>query len=127
MQSARAVLLDYCATLSSAHFVTPGAAFNDSSIRNLLVYGANCYHHWLNRVAQGRPPADIDPATVPDVAALRQLFAAADASVAEFTQQFGATWLTPESFAVPRCKEPLQFTPLALFTHVITHEFHHKG
>lgn len=127
VQSARAVLLGYCATLSLAHFVTPVAAFNDNSVRDLLVHVANCYRHWLNRVAQGQPPADVAPATVPDVAALCQLFAAVDTSVAEFTKQFAPIWLTPKSFAVPRRAELLQFMPLTLFTHVITHEFHHKG
>ncbi len=127
VQSARGALLDYCATLAPAHFVAPVAAFNNSSIRDLLAHAANCYRYWLSTVAQGRPRRTVDPATVPDVAALRQAFAAADATVAEFIQQFDPTWLTPQPFAAPHQAEPLQLTPLALFTHVIMHEFHHKG
>ncbi|MBF9220158.1 DinB family protein [Hymenobacter ruricola] len=128
VRSARAALLDYCATLSPAHFVAPVAAFNHSSIRDLLVHMAACYDFWLGQSALQRParprPA---PETVPDVAALRRLFGEADALVADFGQHFAGRWLEPVPVAVPRQRVPQPFSPLHLFTHVITHEFHHKG
>lgn len=127
VQQARAALLDYCAALAPAHFVAPVAEFRHSSIRDLLVHIADAYRIWLGRVALGRPATTQPPDEVPDVAALRQLFGEVDALVLDFQQHFDAQWLTAQAFYVRRQPEPLTLTPLQIFTHVTTHEFHHKG
>ncbi|MFD2721757.1 DinB family protein [Hymenobacter monticola] len=127
IRGARAALLRYCATLSPAHFVAPVAGFNHSSIRDLLVHVAECYQAWLGEVGLGRPQARQQPEKVLDVAAVRALFANVDALAAEFGQHFAGQWLTTQRFASARHPAPLQLSPLQLFTHVITHEFHHKG
>ncbi|MGI4866450.1 MAG: DinB family protein [Janthinobacterium lividum] len=127
VQAARAPLLDYCASLAPAHFVAPVAAFRQSSIRDLLVHTADSYRIWLGRVALGRTVTARPPAEVPDVAALRQVFGEVDALVLDFQQHFDGQWLTAREFYVRRQPEPLVLTPLQLFTHVTTHEFHHKG
>ncbi|MGI4871317.1 MAG: DinB family protein [Janthinobacterium lividum] len=127
VQSARGVLLDYCATLAPAHFTAPVEAFRGSSIRDLLVHTAGCYQVWLGRVALGRPTTTPLPADVPDTAALRQLFGAADALVAEFISQFEGQWLVDREFRGHRQAELLTLTPWQIFTHILTHEFHHKG
>ena len=125
--SARAVLLDYCAGLAPAHFATPVAALNNGSIRELLVHVAGCYHYWLGEVGLSRPTARLRPEAVPDVAALRAVFAEVDALVAEFMQHYASDWLTARTFDLPRQRQPHALTPLQLFTHTLTHEFHHKG
>ncbi|UOG73768.1 DinB family protein [Hymenobacter tibetensis] len=127
VQSARAALLDYCATLAPADFTAPVPAFNNSSPRDLLVHVANVYQQWLGVVAQGFPPSYSDPVLVPDVEAVRRLFQEIDALVAAYCIQREDSWQTTASFAVPGRPEPLALTPLMLFTHVLTHEFHHKG
>lgn len=127
VQSARAALLDYCATLASTDFTAPVPAFNNSSLRDLLVHVANAYRHWLGVVAQGQPRSYFDPAATPDVEAVRQLFQEVDDLVISYGTQVGDQWQTAKSFPVPSRSEPLTLTPLALFTHVVTHEFHHKG
>lgn len=127
VQQARAVLLDYCATLAPAHFVAPVAAFGNGSIRDLLTHVADCYGIWLGRTGLGHPYTPPDPAQVPDVAALRQLFGAADALVTEFGQRYAGEWLTVQPWQIRRQPEPLLLPPWQLLTHVITHEFHHKG
>ncbi|MCI1186238.1 DinB family protein [Hymenobacter sp. DH14] len=125
--SARSVLLNYCAGLAPAHFTTPVAEMNNSSIRDLLVHVAGCYHYWLGEVGLNRRMDRLPPETVPDAAALRAVFAEVDALVAEFSRHHAAAWLAPQRFILPRQAEPLELTPLQLFTHVVTHEFHHKG
>ena len=55
------------------------------------------------------------------------LFAAVDALVAEFAAHYSAGWQRPQLFVLPRQPQPQELTPLQLFTHTITHEFHHKG
>jgi uncharacterized damage-inducible protein DinB len=125
--SARGVLLDYCASLRPEHFAAPVAAFNNGTIRDLLVHVAGCYDYWLGQVGLQRPAQTAAAETVTDVAALRARFEAVDSLVADFQQRYAGSWLVPAAFAAPRQAALLQFTPLQLFTHVITHEFHHKG
>jgi uncharacterized damage-inducible protein DinB len=127
VRGARGALLDYCATLSPAHLVAPVAAFNHSSVRDLLAHVAGCYDFWLGQSALQRAARPVALETVPDVAALRRLFAEADALVADFRHHFAGRWLEAVPVAVPRQRAPQPFSPLQLFTHVITHEFHHKG
>jgi len=127
VQSSRAVLLDYCATLAPADFTAAVPAFNNSSLRDLLVHMANTYRHWLGVVAQGQPRSYYEPAAAPNVAAVQQLFREVDELVAAYCAQVQAHWQTPQPLSVPGRAALLPLTPLQLFTHVITHEFHHKG
>ncbi|MDF7813676.1 DinB family protein [Hymenobacter sp. YC55] len=127
VQSARGALLDYCATLTPTDFIAPVPAFNNSSLRDLLVHVANVYWHWLGVVAQGKPRSYFDPATTLDVAAVHQLYQEVDTLVAAYGAYVGDQWQMAKPYTVSRRSEPLLLTPLALFTHVVTHEFHHKG
>jgi uncharacterized damage-inducible protein DinB len=124
---ARNALLDYCATLNPAHFTAPVPAFNNSAIRDLLVHVAGAYQVWLGEVglqqAIRRPAA----ADVPDVSAVRALFAEVDALVADFCQHYASRWQEPMAFDFSRQSVVLTLAPLQLFTHVVTHDFHHKG
>ncbi|MBO0358846.1 DinB family protein [Hymenobacter sp. BT186] len=110
-----------------ADFTAPVAAFNNSSMRDLVVHVANTYRHWLGIAAHGQPHSYYAPAQVPDVAAVQQLFQEIDELVVAYTTLAERDWQTPQTVAVPGRAAPLALTPLALFTHVITHEFHHKG
>ncbi|RAK65118.1 DinB family protein [Hymenobacter edaphi] len=127
VQSARGALLDYCAALAPADFVVPLPAFNDSSIRSLLLHTANTYRHWLGVVARQHPRTYFDVAAMPDVAAARTCFATVDALMLDFLAYAAGREQQAAPLAVPGRPAPLSFTPLQLFTHVITHEFHHKG
>ncbi|TGD78818.1 DinB family protein [Hymenobacter wooponensis] len=127
VRSAREVLLDYCATLAPADFTMPIPGFNHSSMRDLLVHAAATYQHWLVNVALGQSRPYPNAAAVPHVAAVGQLFAQTDELVADYLEHFRDQWQTELSWRVPRRAEPVLLTPLALFTHVLTHEFHHKG
>lgn len=127
VQSARSVLLDYCATLAPTDFIAPVPTFNNNSLRDLLVHVANAYQHWLGVVAQSQPHSYFDPAATPDVEAVRRNFQKVDKLVISYCTYVGDDWQTAKPFTVPGRPEPLTLTPLALFTHVVTHEFHHKG
>ncbi|HEX8506591.1 MAG TPA: DinB family protein [Hymenobacter sp.] len=47
--------------------------------------------------------------------------------MAEFGGHFAGRWTELQLFRFPRHPQPLELSPLQLFPHVITHEFHHKG
>lgn len=126
IQSARSILFDYCETLSAEHFIgtTPGFG-HDGSIRNLLVHNANTYQYWIafhcfGRTIQYPPYEDFT-----NVNECRIYFNTVDNLVATFIHQFGDVYTTDiTSFKKDKATTA---TPLAVFTHVTTHEFHHKG
>jgi len=128
VQSARIALLNYCATVSETDFVKPLPGFVNKSMRDLLLHVANTYRSWLGRIAQGQPYPIHEPATVPDVATLRELFQEIDGLVASFCAAIDEDdWQLTEEITVASLDRPLRLTPLEVFMHIITHEFHHKG
>lgn len=128
VQSARTALLNHCATISEADFVKPLPGFNDNSMRDTLLHVANSYRSWLGRLAQGQPYPAYQPGAVPDVTTLRGLFQEIDGLVASFCAAIGeGDWQSPEYVSVASIERPLRLTPLELFMHIVTHEFHHKG
>lgn len=125
IKSSRGVLLDYCDTIANEHFLTENSTFGRGSIRNLLVHNAFTYQYWLGVQALGKDIPFPDYESMQTMADVRQLFDAVDAIVAEFITQFQNRPLEPMT-AVLR-EQTLDVTPLKLFTHAFSHEFHHKG
>lgn len=127
MQSARAVVFGYADTLSPGHFTQELAAFGGGSIRHLLVHTANTYQFWLTNFAQGRELPFVQPALVPYVNDVRQIFRGVNALTEEFLTCFQGRGQETITGFIPWRRLTLETTPLALFTHVLTHESHHKG
>ncbi len=100
--------------------------FDNKSIRDLLEHMAGCYFSWIGFHGLGRPRALFDHGPCMTMDLVRLLFARVDTTMDDFLESF------KESMEVPLRSEHdkgewITATPLALFTHVITHEFHHKG
>lgn len=126
VQSARSVLLDYCSTIRANDLTASPSHFGGGNIRNLLVHIANVYGFWLGTFALRRSVAPVSPDSVQSVRAIRPLYDRMDLLTADFIRHFsdGDATVTGD---IPGRSEPVTTTPLALLTHVITHEFHHKG
>jgi uncharacterized damage-inducible protein DinB len=125
LQGARGVLLDYCETLAPEDFTREGKDFGRGSIRNLLVHTVNTYRYWLELFARSQPVDFTEPGAVLTAVEARRLFARADAAVGAFIGCFREGYETPITGALRG--QTVTATPLTLFTHVVTHEFHHKG
>lgn len=125
VKSSRLVLLDFCRTLSADHFVQEHAHFGRGSIRNLLVHVANVYEFWIGSKAlklnQEYTPLD----AVTDMDQMVLLYDKIDRLIGAFASSFGDSAMKPISFE--RDGLATSETPFKLFTHVITHEYHHKG
>jgi uncharacterized damage-inducible protein DinB len=123
----RELLFTYCETLSPEDYTRPIESFGGSTITDLHAHVAECYGFWLGRFSiegsSGLGPFE-KPKTV---AAMRDLFQKADVCVATFFQTFADRWDIPISGHVHWQPEPFVVTPLWLYTHAMTHEFHHKG
>jgi len=125
VKSARKALLDYCATIAPAHFVEENSTFGRGSIRNLLIHNLNTYQWWIGKNALQQEVGFTSYESVTDVAATSAHFEAVDAFMETFFLQFENRELEPVSASLR--EKTFLSTPLELFTHVISHEFHHKG
>lgn len=122
IQRTRELLFRYCETLSPTDYVKELENFGGDSIRNLHAHVADCYRVWLGNRALGKPLPGIKPESVTNVQEMRNIFLETDMLVREFLDAFQDKW----NPAYQR-GENAEYTPLWLFTHTVTHEFHHKG
>lgn len=124
VKSSRSALFDYCRTISKEDFVNANSAFGrGGSIRNLLVHTANTYQFWIANTCLQMNIGYTQYEDIQDIDSARLLFAQVDDFMDDFISRMdglphaiytinGATSTAP---------------PLKLFTHVVTHEYHHKG
>lgn len=103
---------------------TPISVYNNKSIRDLLVHNAACYDFWVSKFIFQRHERSLTGySTVPKI---RELYKEIDDLVAEFLNNFSND-LNKKITSTPDEWGPRTATPLEVFTHVVTHEFHHKG
>jgi uncharacterized damage-inducible protein DinB len=124
---ARRALFGYCATFAPADLCKAIAEFNGSSICRILIHSANTYIHSLVKVAEQRSHDFFEADDMKSVADVESAFKLVDDIVVNFLQRFEGDFYVPLVFDHPNKGIKLTLSPLELFTHVITHEFHHKG
>ena len=125
VRGSRSVLLSYCGQMSQEDFLEANSSFGrGGSIRNLLIHIVNTYEHWVAKIGLGK---EIEYTSLDDfvsIDSILRLFINIDSYVFEFIEKIedfeGAI-----SFQIGG--ETKITSPFQLFTHVISHEFHHKG
>ncbi|MCF8238796.1 MAG: DinB family protein [Saprospiraceae bacterium] len=126
VRSARQVLLDYCATLSPEDFVRQAPGFGKGgSVRHLLVHNIHCYEHWIARRALQLDRSITVADTIKSVVDCRVVYAEMDILMATFLDQLEEK--EDGLFTMTIRDRSMRVDGLKLFTHTITHEFHHKG
>jgi len=123
----REVLFNYLETISAEDYVKNLEQFGRGSIRNLQAHVADCYRFWLGSFALKRPLTHISAESVQTVQEMRKVFAEINLLVTDFLNQFEAQTDLLISGTPSWQEEKISLTPLWLFTHTTTHEFHHKG
>lgn len=126
VKNSREVLLKFCESISNDHFLQPQPAAG-KSIRDLLVHIANCYQAWLENFINHKKYPEIKPEAVMNANDMRQFFDRTDHVVANFLNRYESSPLSMLHGKFPNEEQLWSMMPLNLFTHVITHEFHHKG
>ncbi|WP_454802105.1 DinB family protein [Mucilaginibacter phyllosphaerae] len=124
--SSREAVFTYLETLKPEDLVKPVASFNNESIGSMLIHVADTYTSWLVNFAmqQNRLLGTSDH--YKDLPSIRATFEQVNLIVNDFLHHFTDKLNT--SLTLPkRDGVELTLTPLQLFTHVVTHEFHHKG
>lgn len=119
-------MLGFIAKEADAQLVNPLKEFNGNNIRYLLVHIANTYKHWAANFAMKKDLPYADENNVKDIATIQKLFDEADELMMAFLDNFPDLDLQITN-TVRSGTITITVTPLELFTHMITHEFHHKG
>lgn len=126
IQGSRNVLLDYCNTVTADHFLFENNGFGrGGSMRNLLVHNGTTYQYWIGEHALGRKMLYPAYKSISTVQECRKFYTDIDDLITEFLDHFNGSYVQPVSSE--RDGKITTATPLEVFTHVCTHEFHHKG
>ncbi|RTR34058.1 DUF664 domain-containing protein [Robertmurraya yapensis] len=126
IQKTRELLFRYCETMSPEDYVKELDSFGGDSILSLHAHVADCYRVWLGTRALGKSLRAIRPDSINNVQEMCEVYSKTDELVHEFLREFNGKWEqnVPVTF---ENGSRVEFTALWLFTHTITHEFHHKG
>lgn len=126
VRDARGVLLSYCGTISPQHLLTGLDTFAGRSIMYLLGHVAGTYQRWLEEPTRGTKPRPFDEREIATLDEMRNAFLHVDDVVKDFLDKFQNTMMMPVRVNTPN-NGHTSIEPFKLITHVMTHEFHHKG
>lgn len=126
MRESRSILFDYCKTISNEDFLNQNSSFGrGGSIRNLLVHIANTYEYWIVKHALNKEVSFTKYEAKNTIDQVVELFSSIDNEVFNFINRYESSKFAP--FDLKLDGNTKRTTAFELFTHVITHEFHHKG
>jgi uncharacterized damage-inducible protein DinB len=126
VRSSREAVLNFIETEVGEDLHTPVPAFDGQVIRYFLVHNADCYLNWLAYFALKQPKKTIHNEDFKTVEMIRGLYGKVDEIVGLFLENFESD-LNRLVSGIHNRVGTVSVTPLQLFTHVTTHEFHHKG
>ena len=125
VKDSRNILFEYCKTVSPEDFMNQNTSFGrGGSMRNLLVHIANTYEYWIANLALKK---NLKYAEYEDHLTVQQvilLFDSVDIFMEEFILEMN---LSDTEIVYEIQGNKNSASPLKFFSHVITHEYHHKG
>lgn len=126
VKQSRAVVFQFLKTNVTTDLCKPLTPFNGKTICYMYVHIANTYIAWAGNFALNGSQPYYDQDEPMTLAQLQNLFAQVDKIIDQFTDHFAAN----PTRVVKGHKWPdkyIETDAYAIFTQVITHEFHHKG
>jgi len=123
--SSRGAILDYIKTISEEDFLSENSTFGRGSIRNLLVHICDTYASWIGERALKKEIIYKPFNEYETLANCVAYFEVVNNYIEEFINRFSNDYQT--DLEIIRNGKLVGLSPLKLFTHVISHEFHHKG
>lgn len=126
VKGSRAVLLDYCRKVFPKDLLNENSSFGrGGSMRNLLVHIANVYESWIGQQALKKEIAFTTYESKETIHDISLLFDGIDRLMDEFIGNMDSPEMQEITYVLNN--EMHKTSALQIFTHVITHEFHHKG
>ncbi|HJY12801.1 MAG TPA: DinB family protein [Flavobacterium sp.] len=125
IKGSRNILFDYCKTISAEDFINQNTSFGrGGSMRNLLVHIVNTYEYWIANIALKKNVKYAEYENYSTIQEVIILFDSIDKLMVDFI--FALDNFDNEiEYEIQNIKSSVK--PFKLFTHVTTHEFHHKG
>ncbi|MFC4213307.1 DinB family protein [Pedobacter lithocola] len=121
----RNTILDYIRTISEEDFLQENSNFGRGSIRNLLVHICDTYSAWIGERALNTFVAYKPFEEYKNLDACIAYFDVVNTYLNDFFTSYADNYNV--SLKIIRHGQIIEVSPLKLFTHVTTHEFHHKG
>jgi uncharacterized damage-inducible protein DinB len=126
VKDSRSVLFDYCDTISPENFIKVVEGFGrGGSISSLLAHVANSSQYWIAFHCFKENHARITTDSVNTVADFRALYKKIDLLVERLIETFENDYL--QELSSVNDGTTYFASPFKVFTHSITHEYHHKG
>ncbi len=126
VKGSRGVLFNYLATIPFEKLQTGLETADNHSIGSLLKHTGNSYLSWLSEFAFNVPLVVQDEKAWTSMEDVRAFYKEVDDAVMKFLNAFEEA-TTEITRLKARQNVMMNLSVLELFTHVITHEFHHKG
>lgn len=123
---AREVLFIFCESISWQDYVSPVPGFGQGTIRKAQAHIADTYIHWIGKYALQKNIPYLELESLSSMIKVRDAFTHVDQLVDSFFSFFDDNENIQIKNHLTNRGEVIA-TPLSLITHVITHEFHHKG
>jgi len=125
VKESRQILQEFCMKLSAEDFIRPSSTLNNKSVRDLFVHTANTYQFWIGKYGLQQDMTYTESQEIPDCSALRSLFGLIDRMMEAFLLRMENPAFAAVEIKIGQATQRTE--PLRLFSHVITHEYHHKG
>ncbi|POY37168.1 damage-inducible protein DinB [Solitalea longa] len=124
VKGSRGVVLNYCAQMSPEHLNNAVPNFGQGTIKATLLHISNTYISWLSKFSLQKDEYFPSPEEVNGLEDIIKQFERANQAVTVFLTSFSDsdTLISGLKHGVD-----LNLSVTELFTHVTTHEFHHKG
>jgi len=124
VKGSRNVLFDYCKTISNEDFVNQNNSFGRGGrMRNILVHIVNTYEYWIANLTLKNEIVYSKYEENTNIYDVIKLFSQVD----EFMDIFITNIESYKDIEYEIQNLKSTTSSLKLFTHVITHEYHHKG
>ena len=122
----REAVFSYLDIIEYDDIVTQIESFNKASMQYLILHIANTYIYWIKQFTFKQKIDYFTEDNIHSVNDIRKAFDEVNLLVDEFLSKYN-DYNTPIEGEIFWLKKNMTFSVLELFTHVITHEFHHKG
>ena len=126
VKGSREVVFQFCEQFNPADYTKAVEGFGRGSICTTQIHIANTYTFWAaNSVMEKSLPYNkYEPNEIKTV---RKMFETVNSFMEEFIREYADIVYQSRVINIPDSKNKIEVSFLQVFTHVITHEFHHKG
>jgi uncharacterized damage-inducible protein DinB len=126
IKGSREVVFNFCEKFDPSDYIKEVEGFGRGSICSTQIHIANTYTYWVANALMEKSLGYIkyEPNNIETV---RKAFDAVNSFIEEFINEYGENINQIKKINIPNKQDQISISFLQVFTHTVTHEFHHKG